>query len=300
MTYAFIFAGQGSQKLEMGKKFQQHPIYNEIFAKANKALGYNLQKICNEGPVEKLTLSKNAQPAILSVATIAHRIFTSHHSKIRPSFMAGHSLGEYSALVAADVLDFSDAIKIVHRRGELMQQAVPEGLGAMAAIFGKKEQDLCLLCKEISTNDSKVSPANYNSDGQIVVSGHKTAVTKLLAKTKGKLLQVSAPFHCSLMSSIKQKFSEYLAEFSIQKANIPIINNVNNEIQKSNFTKSLLQQIDHPVLWKSGIKLMISKGVTNFIEFGEGTILTSLCKKINKEVLCKNINTLESIIEFKK
>lgn len=298
MVYSFLFPGQGSQTIGMGQGFQKHPIFNEYFEKANNALGYDLQALCSQGPLEKLTLSQNAQPAILTVSTIAHKIFTKQYPKIQASFLAGHSLGEYSALVASGALAFSDAIKIVHRRGALMQVATPEGVGAMAAILGKKDEEIDLLCQQISKPGNEVSPANFNANGQVVVSGHKQAVIQLLKNAKGKLLQVSAPFHCSLMSSIKKEFGEFLSQFSLQEIKIPIVNNVKNELQTKNFFESLLLQIDHPVLWKSGIELMIAKGVTQFVEFGEGAVLSGLSKRINKDVVCKSIKNLESIKEY--
>ena len=230
MSFAFLFAGQGSQKVGMGKFFAENSLCQEIFEIANQTLGYDLQKICWEGPEEELTLSKNAQPAILTVAIIAYLIFTQKH-KVQPSLMAGHSLGEYSALVAAEVLDLADAVKLVHKRGQLMQEAVPTGIGAMAAILGKSDEEVESLCKKISSAENIVSAANFNCDGQIVVSGHKEAVLDLLAQAKGKLLQVSAPFHCALMSPVKEKFAPFLKEIHFKDAKIPIVNNVRNEIQ---------------------------------------------------------------------
>lgn len=298
MIYGFLFAGQGSQKVGMGESFQNNPVYGELFEKANNALGYDLQKLCVRGPIAELTLSKNAQPAILTVSSIVHKIFISQHPEIKAHFLAGHSLGEYSALVASGALDFSDAVKIVHHRGALMQKATPEKMGAMAAILGKQDEEVVALCKEVSTADSSVFPANFNANAQVVVSGHKEAVERLLAKAKGKLLQVSAPFHCPLMSPIKKEFGEFLSKFTLGKARVPIINNVQNQFQTENFFESLLLQIDHPVLWKSGIELMIQKGVTQFIEFGEGAVLSGLCKRINKDIACLSIQNLESVIKF--
>ena len=299
MSFAFLFAGQGSQTIGMGKSFAENSLCNESFQIAGQALGYDLQKICWEGPEEELTLSKNAQPAILTVATIAYRIFTQKH-KVQPSLMAGHSLGEYSALVAAEVLDLADAVKLVHKRGQLMQEAVPTGIGAMAAILGKSDEEVESLCKKISSAENIVSAANFNCDGQIVVSGHKEAVLDLLAQAKGKLLQVSAPFHCALMSPVKEKFAPFLKEIHFKDAKIPIVNNVRNEIQDKaeSFQESLLNQIDNTVLWKSSIQKMRQKGVKKFLEFGEGKILTSLLKRIYKEAIFTNIDSLETIENY--
>ena len=299
MKYGFLFPGQGSQKVGMGSMFQGHSIYEDYFSRANSALGFDLKKLSLEGPLEELTLSKNAQPAILTVSTIAHQIFLEEQLEIEASYMAGHSLGEYSALVATEVFDFSDAVQIVYRRGELMQKAVPEGVGAMAAILGKEDKEVEALCNQISTNDYQVNPANFNSKGQVVVSGHKEAVEKLLEKAKGKLLQVSAPFHCPLMSSIKKEFREFLSNFNIQKAKIPIINNVKGEVQTDYFLESLTQQIDSPVLWRNSIELMITNGIENFFEFG-GNVLSGLCKRINKNISCVSIQDLESIDQLGK
>ena len=299
MSFAFLFAGQGSQTIGMGKSFAENSLCNESFQIAGQALGYDLQKICWEGPEEELALSENAQPAILTVATIAYRIFTQKH-KIQPSFMAGHSLGEYSALVAAEVLDLADAVKLVHKRGQLMQEAVPTGIGAMAAILGKSDEEVEFLCEKISSTENIVSPANFNCDGQIVVSGHKEAVLELLAQAKGKLLQVSAPFHCPLMSPVKEKFAPFLKEIVFKDANTPIVNNVRNEIQEesASFYESLLHQIDSAVLWKSGIQKMRREGVKNFIEFGAEKILTNLLKRIDKEAISINIDSLEAVEQY--
>ena len=301
MSFAFLFAGQGSQKVGMGKFFAENSLCQEIFQISNQALGYDLQKICWEGPEEKLTFSENAQPAILTVAIIAFRIFNQEH-KVQPSLMAGHSLGEYSALVAAGVMDLADAVKLVHKRGQLMQEAVPAGVGAMAAVLGKSNEEIKLLCSEISNEKKMVSVANFNCNGQVVVSGHKEAVLELLEQVKGKILQVSAPFHCPLMSPVKEKFAPFLKKISFKDAKIPIINNLCNKIQvkADSFQESLLSQIDSAVLWESGIQKMLQKGIKNFIEFGEGKVLTNLLKRIDKEAIFMNINSLEAVKEYKE
>ncbi len=300
MSIAFLFAGQGSQKVGMGKSFADDSLCQESFQIANQALGYDLQKICWEGPEDKLTLSENAQPAILTVAIIAYRIFTQMH-KIQPSLMAGHSLGEYSALVASEVLDLADAVKLVHKRGQLMQEAVPAGVGAMAAVLGKSNEEIKLLCSQISSAEKMVSAANFNCNGQVVVSGHKEAVLELLEQVKGKMLQVSAPFHCPLMSPVKEKFAPFLKEVTFKDAKTAIVNNVRGDIQEKadSFQESLLSQIDSAVLWESGIQKMLQKGIKNFLEFGEGKVLTNLLKRIDKEAMFVNVNSLEAINEYR-
>lgn len=293
---AFLFPGQGSQKVGMGKTFEKNPLCQKLFDIANESLGYDLQKLCWKGPELELTLSKNAQPAILTVSTIAHSIFMEKNSII-PSYIAGHSLGEYSGLVAAEVVDFSDAVFAVHKRGELMQAAVPEGVGAMAAILGKKDEEVIELCSQISSKESIVTPANFNCPGQVVISGHKQAVEIFLQQARGIMLQVSAPFHCPLMYPVKEKFAKVLSQIEFKTAKYPIVNNIKAEIQteEQSFRDSLLQQIDNPVLWNKSIQTMIQNGVVQFLEYGEGRVLTGLLKKINKDVTYSNINSLETL-----
>ena len=299
MKFAFLFPGQGSQKIGMGSTFKDSSHCKTIFKLAEQKLEFDLQKLCWEGAEEELTLSKNAQPAILAVSTIAYLCFKEKHSLL-PDYLAGHSLGEYSALVAAGVLDFSDAVFAVHKRGEFMQEAVASGVGAMAAILGKTDEEVTQLCKEISTEDCLVAPANFNCPGQVVISGHKEAVLQFLEKAKGKLLQVSAPFHCPLMHPVREKFSKVLDTITFNDATIPIVNNVSASLQKSanSFKASLLEQIDSPVLWNDSIKMMVKSGVNHFVEFGEGKILTGLLKRIDKKAKTSNISNLDQIKEF--
>ncbi|MDX2471508.1 MAG: ACP S-malonyltransferase [SAR324 cluster bacterium] len=298
---AFLFPGQGSQAVGMGTSFEKSPIFQEYFTKANDALGFDLQQICSEGPSETLTSTENAQPAILTVSIIALEILKEKYN-ITPTFAAGHSLGEYSALVAAGVLDFSVAVKVVHLRGKFMQEAVPKGIGAMAAIIGKSGEDVGVLCAEVSNDAQFVKPANYNCTGQVVVSGHKPAVERLLEKAKGKMLDVSAPFHSDLMVPAANKLREVLEKTEFQNARFPIVNNTANQVltDSSFFLSSLVGQVVAPVRWETGIKLMIQEGVTHFIEFGNGKVLAGMMKRIDKSVKVIGIQSLEDLETHKE
>ncbi len=290
-----LFPGQGSQTPGMGKQFIDHTIGKETFEEANDALGWDLRKLCFEGTAEELALTHNAQPAILTVSTIAWRILTQEIENIKPYMGAGHSLGEYSALVAADVLSFSEAVKAVHLRGKFMQEAFPSG-GAMAAILGKTTEEVEAVCKE-EAQDQVVAPANYNCKGQIVISGHEEAVKRVLAKVKGIRLPVSAPFHSALIASAAEKLEKHLATLSFQQAKFPIVANFDNAIleDKNLFVPSLVKQLTGSVRWQSGIELMLQKGVDCFIECGQGKVLSGIMKKIDKQVPIYNLDSLDAI-----
>ena len=298
---AFLFPGQGSQAIGMGSSFEKSPKFQEYFDKANEALGFDLQKICLEGPSETLTSTENAQPAILTVSIIALEILKEEFN-LTPAFAAGHSLGEYSALVAAGVLDFSEAVKIVHLRGQFMQAAVPKGIGAMAAIMGKTASEVEALCSEVSNDAQVVKPANYNCTGQIVVSGHKPAVERLLEKAKGKILDVSAPFHSDLMVPAANQLREVLEKVKFNQAKFPIVNNTANQLltDSSYFLSSLVSQVVAPVRWETGVLKMISEGTSHFIEFGNGKVLASMMKRIDKTAKVINIMSLEDLETHKE
>jgi len=280
MTTAFVFPGQGAQSIGMGKGFAE-----SLLDKANEILGFDLKKIVLEGPEEELKQTAITQPAIL---TISIAMFKQQTEK--PAFVAGHSLGEYSALVAAGSISFEDAVKTVHLRGKFMQEAVPIGVGAMAAVLIDNRELIINICKEIGN----VWPANFNAPGQIVISGEKTAVESASAKLKEagvrKIipLAVSAPFHCPLMQPAADKLKIELGKIEIKDANIPVVANVTAKpVTSGQEIKELLfRQVTGSVLWEDSVRYMISQGVDNFVEVGPGQVLTGLIKKTrgNREV----------------
>ncbi|MEE8396984.1 MAG: ACP S-malonyltransferase [bacterium] len=291
MGLGLIFPGQGSQQAGMGKDFaERYAEARRIFEEAGEALGFDLRKICVEGPEEELTLTYNAQPAILTVSTIAHRLL-GERAPLAPLSLAGHSLGEYSALVAAGALGFADAVRVVHRRGKFMQEATPVGVGAMAAILGAEPTQLEALCRE-EAGDEVVGPANFNTPGQIVISGHAAAVERVLARAKGKRLPVSAPFHSPLMAPAAEKMRAVLAEIAFHDATAPICTNTSNAFltDKGDFAAALVEQVTSPVRWDTGIAAMIADGVTQFVEVGHGTILSGMNRRIDKSVATRGVH----------
>ncbi len=284
MTTAFVFPGQGSQSVGMGKDFAE-----KLLDQANQILGFDLKKIVLDGPEDELKKTEIQQPAILTVS-IAALEKTSSLSP-RPSAVAGHSLGEYSALVAAGVISFVDAVKIVHLRGKFMQEAVPAGEGTMAALLGGERQAIINICKEVGG----VWPANFNSPGQVVISGKKSSVEaageKLKAAGVKKIipLAVSAPFHCPLMQPAADKLAFELDKLTFHDAKIPVYANITaGPVTKGAEIKQLLiKQVTGSVLWEDSIKQMIADGVTSFVEVGPGKVLTGLIKKIDPNVEVK-------------
>ena len=278
------------------------PDANRIFERADQALGFSIGRLCFEGPEAELTLTKHTQPAIVttSVATLA-AIRAAHPNLPMPSFAAGHSLGEYSALVAAGALTVEDAVRIVHLRGKAMQEAVPEGEGGMAAVMGGDRAAVEALCQEAAEGDV-ISPANFNAPGQIVISGHKRAVDRAAAlagskKLKAIPLKVSAPFHCALMAPAARVVEAALAQVTFATPSFPVIANVTAQPnQDAEAAKALLvRQIDAPVLWEQTIALMAESGITHALEIGPGKVLAGLAKRIDKRVAVLSVNDAESI-----
>lgn len=293
---ALVFPGQGSQQVGMGKALAEaHPEARQVFAEANDALGLDLKKLCVEGPEDELTLTFNAQAAILTVSTLAHRVLAAR-APLKPVSVAGHSLGEYSALVAAGVLAFKDAVKAVYQRGKFMQEATPVGVGAMAAVLGAEPEELERICKE-EAQGQVVSPANFNASGQIAISGHAEAVKRVLTKVKGKLLTVSAPFHCALMAPAAERMKEVLAGIKFSDAKQPVCVNVTNAFvtKAADFAPLLVQQVTAPVRWDTGVKAMIGKGATRFVEVGHGRVLAGLMKRIDKATPISNVQDEETL-----
>lgn len=304
MAGAWLFPGQGTQKVGMGKAVAEaFPEARSVFEEADDALGFSLSKLCFEGPQEDLTLTANTQPAILttSIATLtALRAATS--IPLVPTFAAGHSLGEYSALVASGALRFADAVRLVRLRGQAMQESVPAGHGAMAAIVGGDPDSVSQLCVDASLPGEPVSPANFNAPGQIVIAGASKAVeraAKLASERKLKAipLQVSAPFHCSLMEPAARAVETALRDITIGDMVCPVVANFDaRPNQQSNRVAELLvKQIDNPVRWEGSVTWMSQNGVTDALEIGEGKVLAGLVRKIDKAIQVVGVSTPEDI-----
>jgi len=276
----------------MGRNFYDNfAMARHTFEEANDLLGYNLKKLCFEGPVEELNSTRNTQPAILTVSTAIYRVVT-EEVELTPRFMAGHSLGEYSALVAAGVIDFGDAVKLVSLRGQFMQEAVPDGVGAMAAVLGLPLDDVTTLCSESSLDDSVVVPANINSPEQVVISGNSEAVERAcdLAKERGAKrvipLPVSVPSHSPLMRGAAERLSRAMEVISFGEPTVPVITNVDAEPLPSGreARELLLRQLYSPVEWVASIRRMVAEDVDTIVEVGPGKVLTGLVRRIERGV----------------
>jgi [acyl-carrier-protein] S-malonyltransferase len=309
---AFVFPGQGSQKIGMGKDLiENYPEANILFNRANKALkeeGVDIGKICFDGPEEELKNTVNAQPAILTISTILCKLL--RKNKIKPSIVAGHSLGEYSALVASSAIKFEDAVKLVRKRGEYMQSATPAGTGSMLAIIGLDKDEISKMCEKIK-DIGVVVISNHNSPTQIVVSGEIKALEKfsIMAKEKGARmvipLKVSAPFHSSFMETAKENLARYLEKVKIDNPKIPINCNVSADYihNKEGIRSALIKQMTHPVKWVDSITKMYSEGINCFIEVGPGKVLKGLIKQIIPECNVFNVfdsNSLQNVVEKMK
>ena len=284
---AFVFPGQGSQVVGMGKELcAQFPCAMEVFAQADDALGFGLTELCFGGPEADLKLTENTQPAILTASIAALRVLEAK-TALRPDYVAGHSLGEYSALVAVGALEFRDAVRVVHERGRLMQRAVPAGTGAMAVVLGLEMDAVRMLCDEASHGDI-VSPANFNGAGQVVIAGAKLAVARAmaLAKERGAKrvfeLPVSAPFHCRLMQPAADGLKEILGKIAVQPFTIGVVTNVEADVNfDAGRVKSLLvEQAVRPVRWEESVQKLGALGCHRAIEIGPGKVLKGLIKRI--------------------
>ena len=286
---AFLFPGQGSQAPGMGRELAEHfTSAREVFEEADAALGFSLSKLCFEGPAEELQLTANTQPAILAASVAAARALD--EKGLRPDYVAGHSLGEYSALVIAGSLGLADALRLVRKRGEYMQEAVPAGQGAMAALLGLDAGAVEEICRE-AAGDEVVSPANLNSPAQIVIAGHRPAVERAVELAKGRgarravLLNVSAPFHCSLMKPAQDRLAIDLEEVTIHDPRVPLVNNVDAARVRSAeaVRDGLKRQVTSPVRWTDSMLVLRKEGVELFIEAGPGKVLSGLMRQIDRE-----------------
>lgn len=284
---AFLFPGQGSQFAGMGKTLvENYPTARAIFEEADTALGFPLSQLCFDGPEEELKKTENTQPALLTVSVAAHEVLREHG--IAANFVAGHSLGEYSALVAAGSIRFTDAVRLVRQRGRYMQEAVPQGVGAMAALLKLPEGTLDGILAEAAA-DEIVSAANLNSPDQVVIAGHAGAVARAmeLAKAAGAKrvvsLPVSAPFHCALMQPAQQKLAVDLAATDFSDLTVPLVQNVTAALTTSGATArtGLIDQVPGTVRWTESIRLLIAEGVTHWVEVGAGGVLSGLLKNID-------------------
>jgi [acyl-carrier-protein] S-malonyltransferase len=304
---ALLFPGQGSQAVGMGKDLaERYPAAKQTLEEADEALGTKLSQLCFEGPEEQLRLTENTQPAILTVSVAAWRVLS--EKGIKPAFVAGHSLGEYSAHVAAGTISFTDAVRAVRNRGKYMQEAVPVGTGSMAAIVGMNIEAVTTLCADAAQGEV-CEPANINSPDQIVISGSVAAIERAvkLAEERGakraKMLQVSAPFHCSLMKPAQERLARDLEALSFAVPQIPVIANVSAQPvdDAASARETLIRQVTGSVKWNESVQLLIARGVQTFIEVGPGKVLSGLMRQIDRTKKALNVEdetSLQKTVEY--
>ena len=292
---AFVFPGQGSQSVGMGRALaESFDVCRRTFDEADEALGEKLSRLCFEGPEEALRLTENTQPAILTVSVAAYRLLSSRG--FEPAFMAGHSLGEYSAHVAAGTLTFADAVRIVRRRGRYIQEAVPVGEGAMAAVLGLDAASVALACED-AAQGQVVSPANMNMPGQVVIAGARDAVARAgeraraLGAKRVVPLPVSAPFHCALMKPAEARLAPELRALAASNPRVPVVANVDAEPKRdaASAIEGLVRQVSSPVRWEDVVHRLASEGVRSYVEVGPGTVLTGLGRKIQRDATFASI-----------
>lgn len=298
---AFVFPGQASQYPGMGKELaEKYAIARAVFEEADKALGFSISKMCFAGTEEDLKQTANTQPAILACSVAAFRVAA--EKGLQADFVAGHSLGEYSALVAAGALKFADAVQLVRKRGQYMQDAVPAGVGAMAAILGLSPAVVADACKRAAENEV-CTPANQNSPEQTVISGHATAVKRAveiasqLGAKRAVILPVSAPFHCALMMPAQEKLAKDLEKTAFSDLRVPLVTNVDadTETTGSEAKGALVRQVSMPVRWEESVRSLIDEGVNTFVEVGPGRVLTGLLRQIERSVAALNIEDEKSL-----
>ncbi|HEK6321165.1 TPA: ACP S-malonyltransferase [Yersinia enterocolitica] len=305
--FAMVFPGQGSQSLGMlADLAAQFPIVEETFSEASSVLGYDLWQLVQQGPAEELNKTWQTQPALLTASVAIWRVWQ-HQGGNLPAMMAGHSLGEYSALVCAGVLDFKQAVRLVELRGKLMQEAVPEGTGAMYAIIGLDNESIAKACEEAALGQV-VSPVNFNSPGQVVIAGNKEAVERAGAACKAAgakralPLPVSVPSHCALMKPAADKLAAALEEIEFQAPLFPVVNNVDvkTEVSPEAIRSALVRQLYNPVRWTESVEFMAAEGIELLLEVGPGKVLTGLTKRIVDILVAAPVNdvaTLTSALE---
>ncbi|MBH1924342.1 ACP S-malonyltransferase [Serratia ureilytica] len=300
--FAFVFPGQGSQAVGMlAELAAQFPIVEETFGEASSALGYDLWQLVQQGPAEELNKTWQTQPALLAASVAIFRVWQQQGGKA-PALMAGHSLGEYSALVCAGVLDFKAAIRLVELRGKLMQEAVPEGTGAMYAIIGLNNDAIAKACEE-SAQGQVVSPVNFNSPGQVVIAGNKEAVERAGAACKAAgakralPLPVSVPSHCALMKPAADKLAVALKDITFNAPQVPVVNNVDvrTENDPEAIRSALVRQLYSPVRWTESVEFIAAQGVTSLLEVGPGKVLTGLTKRIVDTLTAAAVNDTASL-----
>ncbi len=298
---AFIFPGQGSQYVGMGKElFENFAVSKQVFEEADDALHHSLSALCFRGPEETLKLTEYTQPAVLTTSIAAFKALQSEKGII-PQLTAGHSLGEYTALVVSGALAFSEAVKIVRLRGKFMQEAVPVGEGAMAAVLGMEREQIERICDEVSSGEV-LTPANFNCPGQIVIAGHTKAVGRAIERVKqeGKkavLLPVSAPFHSPLMRPAGDRLEKVLEGVSVNDLKIPVVTNVEAEVNDSkDMIKGLLvAQVSRPVRWEESMEKIIERGIEQVLEIGPGKVLSGLMKRIDHRIETKNLEDVQTL-----
>jgi [acyl-carrier-protein] S-malonyltransferase len=301
LSVAVVFPGQGSQSPGMGKNLAENfPVARQVFEEADDALGFAISRLCFEGPAEDLQLTENTQPAILTVSVAAFRVIREAGIEA-PAFVAGHSLGEYSALVAAGALTLSDAVRTVRARGQYMQEAVPVGTGAMAAVIGGEFGAIERVCEE-ARGDQVCSIANFNSPGQAVIAGSAEAVDRAIELLSGVArkvirLKVSAPFHCALMKPAQDRLAADLEQLSFNEPAMPVVTNVDARptTAPGELRDALVRQVSAPVRWLESMQLLMQEGVATFVEAGPGKVLSGLMRQTSREVKTLNVEDAASL-----
>lgn len=303
-TIAFVFPGQGSQQVGMlASAYEKFNVVRDTFAESSAALGYDMWGLIRDGPQDALNITETTQPVLLTSSVALWRAWQ-EESDVFPIIMAGHSLGEFSALVCAGALGFADAVKLVRRRGEFMQKAVPRGQGAMAAIIGLEDAVINRICEEVvQSRGEVVSAVNFNSPGQVVIAGHTTAVDaaiialKEAGAKKAITLPVSAPFHTRLMRPAGDQLAEAVAEITISSPRVPVVHNVHaaTESDPNEIRKLLVEQIYSPVRWTACMQVIIERGAQHIVECGPGKVLSGLNRRINKSLRCYSLEEPEAL-----